>query len=63
MTKELDDNVSNKAAVVRLESQIEQLNGQLEDTSIQLESYSKQLGKEQARNRSVDKHTKVSSDV
>ena len=40
-----------------------QLNVQLQDTSSQLEVASKQLGKEQAKNRSVDKHTKVREEI
>ncbi|XP_038053836.1 coiled-coil domain-containing protein 157-like [Patiria miniata] len=56
LTLEAEGNTSNRATVLRLESQLEELSRQLQITSEELQGTSKQLGKEQARNRSIDKH-------
>ncbi|XP_022085634.1 coiled-coil domain-containing protein 157-like isoform X2 [Acanthaster planci] len=56
LTQEAEGNTSNRATVLRLESQVQELSRQLQTTSEELQSTSKQLGKEQARNRSIDKH-------
>ena len=61
LTLEAEGNTSNRVAVLKLESQVEELTKQLQSTSEQLRDTSKQLGKEQARNRSVDKHGQVRS--
>ena len=60
LTLEAEGNTSNRATVLRLESQVQELSRQLQRTSEELEDTSKQLGKEQARNRSIDKHGQVS---
>ena len=59
LTQEAEGNTANRAGLVRLESQVQELSRQLRDTSEQLQATSKELGKEQARNRSVQKHGQV----
>ena len=63
LTREAEGNTSNMATITRLESHVQELSYQLKSTSEELHETSKQRGKEQTRNRSVDKHAQVRSKV
>ena len=57
--EELSSNKINESEVKRLEKEMSQLQAQLGDVADKMEQSAKDLQREQAKNKSVSKHTQV----
>ena len=59
LEEELRENSTNSTEVRKLQQKVTELQGHLKDIEVKLERSTKELSKEQARNKSASKHSQV----